>query len=158
MTTLSPHTVSISSALPKLWSSLVNPWSLRPNDQHRLDSVSVEHSLGRQAQLCPTLAWETQRSQGHSRQLTRATGRTKPKRKPFLPLEGVHAHTALESWEAAPCPGVVSVVLRLSVEFSTHIWTLPEGPHLRDQALFSFVWICLKCHCISESAPEKQNQ
>lgn len=158
MTTLSLHTVSISPALPKPWSSLLSPWRLWPNGRHVLDSVSMEHSLGRQAPLCPTLAWETQKSQGHSRQLARATGRTKPKWMPFLPLEGVHAHTALESWEAAPCPGVVYVVLRLSVEFSTHIWTLPEGPRLIDQTLFSFVWICLKCHCISESAPEKQNQ
>lgn len=33
-----------------------------------------------------------------------------------------------------------------------------EGPHQR-QALSSFVeLICLKCHCVSQDSPEKQNQ
>lgn len=153
MTTLSPHTMSISPALPKPWSSLLSPWSLRPNGWHRIDSVSMEHSLGRQAQLCHTLGnTEISRTlqtarQSHREDQAQVDAIFTSGRGPRSHCSGVLGGSAM-----------VYVVLRLSVKFSTHIWTLPEGPHLRDQTLFSFVWIWLKCHCITESAPEKQNQ
>lgn len=117
-----PHTMSISPTLPRPWSSLLRPWSLRPDGRHSLDSVSVEHPLGRQAQWCPTLAWEAEISEDSPDSSSEPWGGPSPI-ECHVTSGGGPAHTALslESWEAMPWPGGDLVVLLLNVELPTHI-------------------------------------